>query len=357
MAFRQLISISRAFGRSGDTSRCEILRKLNFNLSRQFMAFFAAILKTTPVTLLRATLDSWMEDKALRLSAAVAYYSIFSIAPLLILSITLAGAILGEEAVRGHLETQLVQYIGEPAAQAVQSMVKNAALTDQGFVATVLGFITLLVGATGVFGQLKDALNTIWEVRVKPGKAWLILLRERLVSFGMVLVIGFLLLTSLLLTTVLAALNHYLENIFPLPGFMWTALSMLISFGLVTVLFAFIFKVLPDAVIEWRNVWAGAFFTALLFEIGKLGLSLYLGRESTVSSYGAAGAVVLLLLWVYYNACILFLGAEFTQVYALHTGRFIRPSPGAQAMTLHERLQEGLDPATHKVVEKDARRD
>jgi membrane protein len=313
-----------------------------------------AFLNKTPFLLLRATLESWMDDKALRLSAAVAYYSIFSIAPLLILSISFASTFFGQEAVRGHLDVQLVQYIGAPAAEAVQSMVKSAAKADQGVLATVLGFITLLVGATGVFGQLKDALNTIWEVRPKPGKAWILFLRERVISFGMVLVIGFLLLTSLLLTTVLAALNQYLENILPLPGFMWAALSMIVSFGIVTVLFALMFKVLPDAMIEWRDVWTGAFFTAALFEVGKFGLSLYLGRENTASSYGAAGAVVLLLLWVYYNACILFLGAEFTQVYAQHTGRFIRPSPGAEPVSLESRLHEGLEPATHRTFSESA---
>ncbi len=299
------------------------------------------ILKSSPYILLRDTVEAWIEDNALQLSAAVAYYSVFSTAPLLILSISFAGALLGEDAVRGHLEEQLVLYIGGPAAQAVQSMVKSAAKADQGFLATILGFVTLFIGATGVFGQLKEALNTIWGVRIKPGKAWLTWLRERLVSFGMVLVIGFLLLTSLLLTTLVAALNLYLETIFHLPGFLWTTISSLISFGLVTGLFAFIFKVLPDAVIEWRNVWTGAVVTAALFEVGKLALGFYLGRESTASSYGAAGAIVLLLLWVYYNACILFLGAEFTQVYARHTGRLIRPSNGAESIVRYEHTQDG----------------
>lgn len=322
------------------------------------MQLLRTLSNLTAIKLLQATLESWIEDKALRLSAAVAYYSIFSIAPLLILSVSMAGAFLGEDAVRGHLETQLVSYVGAPAAKAVQSMVRSAALAEQGLLATLLGFVTLLIGATGVFGQLKDALNTIWEVRVKSGKAWLTFLQERLVSFGMILVIGFLLLTSLLLTTCLAALNQYLESVMPMPAFLWTILASLVSFGLVTLLFAFIFKVLPDAVIEWRNVWIGAIFTAALFEIGKLGLSFYLGRESTVSSYGAAGAVVLLLLWVYYNACILFLGAEFTQIYARHTGRLIVPAPGAEWATVQERVQEGLDPVpeSKQAAENEAER-
>lgn len=311
------------------------------------------ILNSTPAKLLKATLDSWLEDKALRLSAAVAYYSIFSIAPLLILSISVAGFVFGEDAVRGHLNKELVSYVGAPAAEAVQSMVKSAAQSERGFLAAILGFVALFVGATGVFGQLKDALNTIWEVRVKPGKVWLKLLRERVISFGMVLVIGFLLLTSLLLTTLLAAFNDYLARMVPLPAFLWTAFAMVVSFGLETVLFALIFKILPDAKIKWRSVWIGALFTAGLFEAGKWGLSLYLGRESTLSSYGAAGAVVLLLLWVYYNACILFFGAEFTQVYALHKGQKIQPAPGAELVPVEQRLQEGLEVVSRRQKAKE----
>lgn len=297
---------------------------------------------------MKETLNCWMEDNALRLSAAVAYYSVFSIAPLLILCISLAGAVFGQDAVRGHLEDQLVSYVGAPGATAIQSMVKSAAKADQGPMATVLGFITLIIGATGVFGELKDALNTIWQVRPKPRRAWLALLRERLISLGMVLVIGFLLLTSLVLSTVVTALNHYLEAMLPMPVFVWMVISSVISVGLVTLLFAFIFKVLPDARIDWRHVWTGALFTAALFEIGKLGLSFYLGREGAASSYGAAGAVILLLLWVYYNACILFLGAEFTQVYARHTGYHIRPAPGAESVTQQDRIREELQKEDRK---------
>lgn len=282
-------------------------------------------------TLLKDTFNDWMEDKALRLSAALAYYSIFSIAPLFVIAIGIAGVVLGEEAVQGQLQATLSDYVGPVAAQSVQEMVKSAAKPGQGAVATVVGFATLLLGAGGVFGQLKDALNSIWEVKSLSGSGVSGFVRERLLSFGMVLVIGFLLLASLLATTVIAGLSHYLEARFALPSFIWSAVNFVVSFGLSTALFALIFKVLPDAKIEWRSVWIGAGVTALLFELGKFGLSFYLGREGTASSFGAAGSIVLLLLWVYYASCILFFGAEFTQVYARAAGHAIAPSDGAIA--------------------------
>ena len=294
--------------------------------------------------LLKATFDDWMEDNALRLSAALAYYSIFSIAPLLVIAISVAGLVLGDEAVRGQLEYQLHAYIGPQAAAGVQSMVQSASRPSESWTGAIVGFAILLLGASGVFGQLKDALNTIWEVKPKGGAGVWGFLRARLLNFGMVLVIGFLLLTSLLMTTALAALNGYFEGIFGVPPFVGVLLGTAVSFSIVTTLFAFIFKVLPDARIGWRDVWIGAVVTALLFEVGKFGLGFYLGRESTASSFGAAGSVVLLLLWVYYASCILLFGAEFTQVYARETGREILPAAGAVPVTTEARAQQGLAP-------------
>ncbi len=305
---------------------------------------FQALTGNRVFKLLKATFDDWMEDNALRLSAALAYYSVFSIAPLLVIAISVAGLALGEEAVRGQLADQLASYVGPKAAEGVQSMVQSASKPSEGWTGAIVGFATLLLGAAGVFGQLKDALNTIWEVKSKGGGGVWGFIRERLLSFGMVLVIGFLLLTSLLMTTALAALNGYFEKIVGMPQFVGGLLAFFVSFGVVTTLFAFIFKVLPDAQIEWRNVWTGAVVTALLFELGKFGLSFYLGRESTASSFGAAGSVVLLLLWVYYASCILLFGAEFTQVYAHETGHEIRPSANAVSVTAEARAQEGLVP-------------
>ena len=249
--------------------------------------------------LLKATFDDWVEDNALRLSAALAYYSIFSIAPLLVIAISVAGLVLGEDAARGQLAEQLQSYIGAQAAEGLQAMVKSASKPSEGWLGAGIGFATLMLGAAAIFGQLKDALNTIWEVKAKGGAGVWGFLRARLLNFGMVLVIGFLLLVSLLLTTALAALNGHLEKLIGLPPFVGLLVGFVVSFGVVTLLFAFIFKVLPDAQIEWHHVWTGATVTALLFELGKFGLGFYLGRASTASSFGAAGSVVLLLLWVY----------------------------------------------------------
>ena len=298
------------------------------------------------VRLLKSSFDEWMEDKALRLSAALAYYSIFSIAPLLVIAISVADLVLGAEAVRGHLDEQLKGYVGAKAAESVQSMVQSTSKRSSGWIGTVVGFATLMLGASGVFGQLKDALNTIWGVKAKSGVGIWGFLRERLLSFGMVLVIGFLLLTSLLLTTALAALSGHFEHLVGMPAFFGAALGFVLSFGIVTLLFALIFKVLPDVEIEWRNVWIGAAVTALLFELGKFGLSFYLGRESTASGFGAAGSVVLLLLWVYYASCIMLFGAEFTQVYARESGHEIRPARGAEAVAPESRAEQGLAPAS-----------
>lgn len=277
------------------------------------------------VRILRDTYTDWMEDNALRLSAALAYYSVFSIAPLLVIAVGIAGLVLGEEAVRGQLDDQLKAYLGAQAAQGVQGMVKSAAKPAESVVSAIVGFATLLLGASGVFGQLKDALNTIWEVKAKPSSGIVSFIRDRLLNFGMVLVIGFLLLTSLLLSTVLAAATKYVGEIVQIQAVLGAVLGSAVSIGLATVLFALIFKVLPDAKILWQDVWHGAVVTAVLFEIGKFALGFYLGRESTASSFGAAGSVVLLLLWVYYASCILLFGAEFTQVYAKAAGRSIAP--------------------------------
>lgn len=310
---------------------------------------FKPLTESRWIALLSRSFDDWVNDNALRLSAALAYYSIFSIAPLLVIAIGLAGMFFGHEAVSGQLYDDLKGYVGAQSAEALQSMVQSASRPAQGMWATALGFLTLMVGASGVFGQLKDALNTIWEVRSKPGKGVMAFLREKLLNFGMVLVIGFLLLVSLVLSTAIAGLNEYFESVFTLPVFVWSTVTFVISLGIVTTLFAMIFKVLPDAKVGWRDVWMGALITGLLFEVGKTGLAWYLGRESTASAYGAAGSVVLLLLWVYYTSCILFFGAEFTQVYAQDGGRVIAPAANAEQITTADRVRQGMAPAPQPV--------
>jgi membrane protein len=283
-----------------------------------------------------------MEDNALRLSAALAYYSIFSMAPLLVLAVGLAGWFLGDKADSGHLARELQGLVGPQAAQAMQSMVQSASKPSQSLTATVVGLVTLLIGASGVFGQLKDALNTIWEVRSKPGLGIRGFVRERLLSFGMVLVIGFLLLVSFLLTALINAFGDWIGAYVPAP-WLWGSAGLVGSFAVVTLLFGLIFKVLPDVKIAWKHVWIGAATTGLFFEFGKFGLAFYLGRGGATSSFGSAGSVVLLLLWVYYASCILLFGAEFTKVYAAANGGKLQPSEFAVPVTAEARLQQGME--------------
>lgn len=284
------------------------------------------------ISLLKETFGEFMADKAMRLSAALAYYSVFSLAPLLIIAIAIAGTVFGEDAARGAIEYQLTDAIGGDAARVVQDMVKAAYLEDKSVLMTVVGVAILLVTASVVFAQLKDAMNTVWGIDVKPGRAVKGFLKSRLLALSMVPVIGFLLLVSLGITTATATATNWLGNSLPVPGFIFQTLSLLVSLGVVTVLFALIFKILPDADIRWGDVWFGALITAVLFTIGKLLLGLYLGREGAASAYGAAGALILLLSWVYYSANILMLGAEFTQVYARRSGRRIEPKKNAVRM-------------------------
>jgi membrane protein len=279
--------------------------------------------------LAQRTISKWLDDHAFRLSAALAYYSLFSLAPLLVLFIGVAGILFGPEAVQGRLDEEIASLVGPDSAVTIQSMVQSISNRHDNLLAGIIGGAVLLFAAGGVFGQLKDALNTIWGVKPKPGHSLLHFVRDRFLSYAMVLGTGFLLLVSLIITTLLSAFSKRLESTFPLPPVVWLGLSFLISFCVVTLLFAMIFKYLPDVCIRWSDVWIGAAATALLFDLGKFLLAFYLGRESTASSYGAAGAVIILLMWVYYASAILLLGAEFTQVWAEVRGRKIRPDPHA----------------------------
>lgn len=270
--------------------------------------------------LLRDTFNEWNEDKAPRLAATLAYYTIFSIAPLLVIAIAIAGLVFGQEAARGQLDNQIQGLIGPVGADAVQEMIQSASKPSSGILATVIGLITLLFGASGVFAQLKDALNTIWDVPPAPNRGVRGILRGQFLSFTMMLGIGFLLLVSLVISAGLSAFGSFLGEMFPGLTFVMQIVNIVISFAVVTLLFAIMFKVLPDAAIAWSDVWFGAAFTALLFTIGKFLIGVYLGSGTVASAYGAAGSLVVLLLWVYYSAQILFFGAEFAQVYANQYG-------------------------------------
>ena len=301
--------------------------------------------------LVKDTINKALDDKVLRLSAALSYYSIFSLAPLLLIAVSVAGAIYGEQAASGLLAQSLTSSIGADAANAVQDMVVRTRKPSDNIIASLTGVVLLVVGATGVFGQLQDALNTVWSVQQKPGKIIKTLLRDRLTSFAMVLGVGFLLLTSLILTTGLQIASDLIAGVVPVPAIIWSALSSAVSFLVVALLFGAIFRVLPDVEIMWKDVRFGALLTAGLFVLGKIVLGWYLGRAATTSVYGSAGSLVLILLWVYYSSLILLLGAEFTQVYSRSQGRTIKPSKGAVRVTrITEAVPDGVEPESSERV-------
>lgn len=295
-------------------------------------------------TLLKETLDEWNKDRAPRLAAALSYYTVFSIAPFLIVVIAVAGLIAGEDAVRGQLDDQVQGLMGREGADLVQQLIQNNSQPAENILATVIGIATLLLGAGGVFGQLQDSLNTVWGVEPKAGRGLLATIKDRFLSFTMVLGVGFLLLVSLVLSSFLAALSNLLIGLLPGTDLLLQALNFVISFAVITLLFGMMYKILPDVEIQWRDVWVGAAFTSLLFSIGKTALGIYLGNSGVLSTYGAAGSLIIILLWVFYSAQILLFGAEFTQVYAMRYGSRILPSANAVAVTPEARAQQGLAP-------------
>jgi membrane protein len=296
-------------------------------------------------SLLKETVRSWNEHRALRLGAALAFYTVFAIAPLFLIVLAIAGFWFGEEAARRQLFDQLYGLVGRQGGEAIQAVVASADHPAAGAWATVVAVFTLFVGATGVFVQLQDALNTIWQVRRQPGRGLRFFIKDRLLSFAMVLVIGFLLLVSLVVSAGLAALGKFMSGLIPAQEIIWQIINFLVSLGLIGLLFAMIFKVLPDVKIAWREVWMGALLSAGFFNLGKFFLGLYLGRSSVTSAYGAAGSLIIILLWVYYASQTLFLGAEFTRAYAKRFGRPFQPSPGADFVTVQE-IKERKIPAS-----------
>ena len=281
-------------------------------------------------SLLKQTASEWMEDDAPSLGAALAYYTVFSLAPLMTIAIAIAGFFFGKEAAQGQIFDELRGLLGKEGGKAVEEMVQSAgAQPTAGIVATIISVIILLFGASGVFGQLQASLNKMWGVKPKPGRGVLGMIKDRLLSFGFTLVVGFLLLVSLMLTAGVALMANWLGGLMPGSETLAQILNLGLSLVMITLLFAMIFKFLPDAKIAWRDVWIGAFLTALLFTIGKFALGIYLGKSGVASSYGAAGSLIVLLLWVYYSSQILFFGAEFTQVYANRFGSHVAPADNA----------------------------
>ncbi|MDJ0736495.1 MAG: YihY/virulence factor BrkB family protein [Nostocaceae cyanobacterium] len=291
--------------------------------------------------LIKEAFKEYQADKVSTLAASLAYYTVFSLAPLLIIAIAIAGAIFGEEAARGEIVGQIQGLVGNEGAKIIETAIENANRPDVSSIASIFSIIVLLFGASGVFAQLQEALNSVWEVKAKPKQGIMNFVRKRILSFSAVLGIGFLLLVSLIISAGLSALNQYVSGLIPGLEIIWQLLNFLISFGIVTLLFALIYKFLPDVKIQWSDVWTGAIITSLLFGIGKFILGVYLGRGTFGSTYGAAGSLVILLAWVYYSAQILLFGAELTEVYSRRFGSQIVPDKHAMFIPEERRRKRG----------------
>ena len=293
----------------------------------------------------KKTVNDWVEDRATTEAAALACYTAFSIAPLLIIVVAVAGFFFGEDAVRGDLYRELEGLIGSTGAKVIEDMMVSASNRTEGTLATTIGVVVLLFGASGVFLQLQETMNIIWKAKPPKINGILNWIRLRFLSFAMVVAIGFLLLVSLLITAAISAAGKYLQG--GIPGWegLWHLINLWVSFGVVTLLFAVIYKVLPDTRVEWGDVWLGAVATALLFSLGKFAIGLYLGKTSVASSYGAAGSLAIILIWVYYSAQITFLGAEFAQAYSgYRRSRLERPAERQRQYPPTERDGRGRSP-------------
>ncbi|WP_129751461.1 YihY/virulence factor BrkB family protein [Flavobacterium beibuense] len=276
---------------------------------------------------LKDTFTGFMNDKGLKLSASLSYYTVFSLAPLLLLIISLTGIFFGREAVEGRVFTEINGLIGSNAALQIQEIIQNLELSGKTNISMIIGAVTLVIGATTVFGEIQDSINIIWNLKAKPKRGWLKFLKTRLLSGSIIIGLGFLLIVSLLINGALVALNEILKGYFPQVAVIFINIAdIAINFGVITVLFGTIFKVLPDAKITWKDVRAGAFFTACLFMLGRYLIGLYIETTAAGSPYGAAGSIIVILLWVYFSAAILYIGAEFTKAYAEHVGAKIRPA-------------------------------
>jgi len=270
--------------------------------------------------LLKAAFSEWSKDNAPRMGAALAYYTIFSLAPLLIIAVAIAGLAFGMEAARGEIAREIQGLVGRDGARAIQDMIQSAREPAHGVIGSMIGIAVLFLGASGVFCEIEDALNSIWRVNPNGETGIRNLIKARFLSFGMVLGIGFLLLVSLLLSALLAAATKYIGGMLPIPAVVFESLDFLLSLFFITVLFAMIFKLLPHTKIAWSDVWIGAALTSLLFTAGKFVIGFYIGTSVPASAYGAAGSLVVVVAWIYYSALILYFGAEFTRVYTNKLG-------------------------------------
>ena len=271
--------------------------------------------------------SGFSDDKITKLSGSLAYYTVFSMGPLLVVIISLCGLFLKRDAIEGKVFGVLQNFMGPDSAAQIQALIKNASIGNKSTIAATIGLITLLIGATSVFGEIQDSINGIWGLKSKPKSSWVKMLQDRFLSFSVIVSLGFLLLVSLAVTGVIEGLSDSLKSYFPdVTVVIFYIVNLLLTLGISMLIFAVIFKVLPDAKIKWKDVMIGALITAILFVIGKFGISIYVSKTNVGSTYGAAGSIMVLLVWVYYSAIILYMGAEFTKAYALKYGSEIHPN-------------------------------
>lgn len=290
-------------------------------------------------SILKAAFSGFMNDMALKYSASLSYYTIFSLAPLLLLVISLAGIFLGKDAIQGKVFSEINGLVGNDAAKQIQDMIKHLEMSGKSTVSVIIGVVTLIIGATTVFGEIQESINIIWQVKAKPKKAWLKLVKDRLLSGSLIISLGFLLLVSLVINGALLAVSDKLKTFLPdITVVVFNVINVVVSFIVITVLFGVIFKVLPDVKIGWRDVRSGAIFTSVLFMLGRLVIGIYVGMSANSSTYGAAGSLIAILLWVYYTAAILYFGAEFTKAYVDFKGKRIQPA--AYAVHIEETEEE-----------------
>jgi membrane protein len=278
-----------------------------------------SLLETLTV-LLRHAAAAWLVDNAPRLGAALAFYTLFSLAPVLIVAVSVAGFVFGEKAAQGEIVRQFQGLMGTQGATAIETIIQSTNRPALGVFAITLGLLAILVGASGAFNELQDALNTIWKVDSRTKSFWTVTSRQRFFSLGLVIATGFLLLTSLVVTAALSAAERFVSNLLPISVILLESINFVFSFGMITILFALILKFIPDTPISWRDVRMGAAVTSLLFTVGKVVIGFYLGHSALTSAYGAAASLVIFLIWIYYSAQILLFGAELTHIYALKYG-------------------------------------
>ena len=309
---------------------------------------------------LKGAFTGFSDDKVTKLSGSLAYYTVFSMGPLLVVIISMCGIFLGREAVEGRVYDTLRDFIGADTAAQLQEIIKNASLGNKSKIAAIVGFVTLLVGATTVFAEIQDSINDIWGLKPKPKRGWLKLLQNRFLSFSVIIGLGFILLVSLVLTGLVEGLSGHLKALYPdVTVAVFYVVNLVLTLVVTTFTFAVIFKVLPDADIRWRDVAIGAIVTALLFMLGKFAIGLYISQSNVGSTYGTAGSLVVILVWVYYSSIILYFGAEFTKAYAMEYGAPIKPSKYAVTTKQVEvetgsKTVQAKEEAVKKVVKDDS---